>query len=259
MPTRKKLGEMLIEEGLLTESGLRAALAEQKRWGGSLGRTLVEMRQVPEEKLVEVLSRQMGLEAVDLDRLTIPQHVIALVPGDLAQNYSVVPFNQVMKFLDIAMADPTNLGIVDELRIRTQLNIRHYLAGPKMIERAIAKYYNRGFSAVHSRADARIPDELLHGALDLAPAVPAHDDGELTFADPPAPASVTSEGIRPYPRMTYSPVAQTPRGAEIDALQERISQLEALVHRDEEVLRKLLGLLVEKGVATRDEIMERLQ
>ena len=75
---RKKLGEMLIEEGLLNESQLRAALAEQKRWGGSLGRTIVEMRQISEEKLVEVLSRQMGLEAVDLDRMTIPQHVISL-------------------------------------------------------------------------------------------------------------------------------------------------------------------------------------
>jgi type IV pilus assembly protein PilB len=257
--TRKKLGEMLIEEGLLTESGLRAALAEQKRWGGSLGRTLVEMRQVPEERLVDVLSRQMGLESVDLDRMTIPATVIALVPGELAHNYSIVPFNHVMKFLDIAMADPTNMGIVDELRIRTQLNIRHFLAGPKMIERAIAKYYHRGFSAVHSRAEIALPDDLLHGALELAPQpiAQAHDDGELTFAEPAAAAPV-AEGLRPYPRTTYSPVATTPRGAEIDALQERISQLEALVHRDEEVLRKLLGLLVEKGIATREEILERL-
>ncbi len=237
-----------MEAGLLTETGLRAALVEQKRWGGSLGRTLVEMRQVAEEELVAVLSRQLGLESVDLDKLTIPKHVLDLVPGELAQNYSLVPFGQQMKFLDVAMADPTNLGIIDELRIRTQLNIRHYLAGPKMIERALARCYGRGFSAVHSRAE--VP---LHGSIDLETPSPAEHPAELTFAEA-APA----ENLRPYPRTTYSPVSVSPRGAEIDALQERISQLEALVHRDEEVLRKLLGLLVEKGIASREEILARL-
>jgi type IV pilus assembly protein PilB len=249
---RKKLGEMLIEAGVLTESALRAALQEQKRWGGSLGRTLVEMRQIGEDQLVAVLSRQLGLDSVDLDQLpTIPQAVLAYVPGEMAQNYSIIPFAQPMKFLDLAMADPTNQGIIDELRIRTQLNIREFLAGPKMIERAIAKYYNRGFSAMHSRADVKVPEDLLHGALDLAPvAAPAHE--ELTFRDPP-PASP-----RPSPRQTYSPVATTPRGPEIDALQDRISRLEALVERDEAVLRTLLGLLIDKGIATREEILARL-
>jgi type IV pilus assembly protein PilB len=225
---RKKLGEMLIEAGLLTEGGLRAALAEQKRWGGSLGHTLVEMRQVQEDQLVAVLSRQLGLESVDLDKLTVPKSVIDLVPGDLAQTYSLVPFAQPMKFLDIAMADPTNLGIVDELRIRTQLNIRHYLAGPKMIERALAKYYKRGFSVVYSRGDIAMPTEL---------EAPRSRYGVGAPAAPAAPAA---------------------RDAEIDALQERISQLEALVQRDEDVLRKLLALLVDKGIATRDEILVRL-
>ena len=263
---RKKLGEMLIEAGVLTESVLRAALQEQKRWGGSLGRTLVEMRQIGEDQLVAVLSRQLGLESIDLDKVQdIPQSVLAHVPGEMAQNYSIIPFAQPMKFLDLAMADPTNQGIIDELRIRTQLNIREFLAGPKMIERAIAKYYNRGFAAVHSRVDVKVPEDLLHGALDLAPVTPqqtaeppnlsrfTHEHPqELTFHDPP-PASP-----RAAPRQTYSPVATTPRGPEIDALQERISRLEALVERDEAVLRKLLGLLIEKGVATREEILARL-
>ena len=237
---RKKLGEMLIEAGLLTETGLRAALSEQKRWGGSLGRTLVEMRQVQEDQLVAVLSRQLGLASVDLDKLTVPKHVLELVPGDLAQNYSLVPFAQPMKFLDIAMADPTNLGIIDELRIRTQLNIRHYLAGPKMIERALAKFYGRGFAAVHSRGSISVPEA---GTLEPEPG---------SLLEP------SLDGLRPYPRTASGPPAANARGPEIDALQERISQLEALVQRDEEVLRKLMGLLVDKGIATRDEILERL-
>lgn len=265
---RKKLGEMLIDAGVLTESALRAALQEQKRWGGSLGRTLVDMRQISEDQLVGVLSKQLGLESVDLDKIPqVPQHVLALVSGDMAQTYSVFPFAQPMKFLDLAMADPTNQSVVDELRIRTQLNVRQFLAGPKMIERAIAKYYNRGFAALHSRADVRVPDDLLVGGLDLEKSrqtppggMAAQHPEELTLQ--PAVARTSTGPTQPIPRAsprtTYSPVSATPRGAEIDALQERISQLEALVERDEQVLRKLLALLIEKGVATRDEILARL-
>jgi len=234
MPARKKLGEMLIEAGVLTDSALRAALVEQRRWGGTLGRTLVEMRQINEDELVRVLSQQLNLESVDLDKLQIPRPIIDTITSDVASEFSVVPFAQPMKFLDVAMADPTNLGIIDELRIRTQLNIRPYLAGPKMIERAIARYYGRGFGTAH-RPDIAME---MHDAIE-----PNNRNSQ-----------VLHEG-RPFPS-TPSPAM---RDAEIDALQGRISALEGLVARDEEVLRKLLALLVEKGVATRDEILQRIR
>lgn len=273
---RKKLGEMLVEAGVLSEQGLRMALNEQKRWGGTLGRTLVEMKLLSEAELVRVLSLQLSLPTIDLDTVEIHPSVLELVPGELAEHYSIVPFAQPMKFLDVAMADPTNLGIIDELRIRTQLNIRPYLAGPKMIERALAKHYRRGFGRTIRR-----PDEVpMHTgdtvALDRGgPAHPRPDTAEIE-------AARRREGLRPAPR-TMRPmpietaddqsidVSLTPpptdistftrgnRDAEIDALQERISKLEALVARDEDVLRKLLALLVEKGVATREEILEAIR
>src|SRR5690242_11774580 len=105
---RKKLGEMLIEAGILDETGLRTALAEQRRWGGTLGRTLVDLKLVSEPELVRVLSVQLACQTVDLDRTHIPPHVIELVPGELAQQWNLIPFAQPMKFLDVAMADPTN-------------------------------------------------------------------------------------------------------------------------------------------------------
>jgi hypothetical protein len=183
-----------------------------------------------------------------------------------------VPFAQPMKFLDVAMADPTNLGIIDELRIRTQLNIRPYLAGPKMIERALAKHYGRGFGRPLRRGgDDAIPletgDTIAFEPSGSQPS--ALDPGEIE-------AARRREGLRPAPRPTRPPRLDVPltpaapsgpvgpppltsRDAEIDALQERILALEALVARDEDVLRKLLGLLVEKGVATREEILERIR
>ena len=246
---RKKLGEMLLEAGVIDETGLRAALVEQRRWGGHLGRVLIEMKTITEEQLVSILSRQLGIPVVEVDKLAIPQAVIDLVPGDLAEQFSMIPFAQPMKFLDVAMSDPTNLGIIDELRIRTQLNVRPYLAGPRTIERAVAKYYGRGIMATSSTRNA---------SLDLEP-------------DPSKPMEVIRGGTHPPPFGTPSPGGPQPidlslptpprnnRDAEISSLQDRISKLEALVQRDEDVLRKVLALLVEKGVASREEILERLR
>jgi type IV pilus assembly protein PilB len=169
---------------------------------------------VSEADLVSVLSRQLDMIAVDLDVIEIDQAVLDLIPGELALSFGLLPFARPPGFLDVAMSDPTNLGVLDELRIRSQLEIRPFLAGPKVIERAIAKYYGR-------RSQMRLSQRLspIVGEIDARPS----------------------------------------RDAEIDALQTRLSELEANVARDEEVLRKLLALLVEKGVATRDEILDRIK
>jgi hypothetical protein len=259
---RKKLGEMLVEAGVLSEQGLRAALNEQRRWGGTLGHKLVDMKLVSEAELVRVLSLQLSIPTVEIDKLDISPDVIDLIPLELAHEHYLIPFAQQMKFLDVAMADPTNLGILDELRIRTQLNIRPYLAGPRMIERALARYYPRGFSRMH-RPDVAVP--LVEGAdvmdapaplpTKLADAFPRQRPRQTSTSPSPPPTTPgAAAGLGPA-----GPPALSTRDAEIDALQDRISRLEALVARDEEVLRKLLALLVDKRVATREEILEYIK
>jgi Type II secretion system (T2SS), protein E, N-terminal domain len=294
---RKQLGQMLIEAGAIDEAKLRAALADQRRWGRPLGRTLVELRLIREEDLVRVLGQQLGLPSVDLDRVTIPKAVTELVPGSLAFQHNLVPFAQPMKFLDVAMLDPTNLGVIDEIRIRTQLNIRAYLAGPKMIERALVKYYGASIGSVTAYEIA------IEANTAVSRARPATEERESVAIDPQLPRDPVvrdprdqlRDGLRPFPAQRSSPtvapaapaaaepappsrasprtlVPPAPavtsqilppgvsigRDAEIDALQDRISRLEALVARDEDVLRKLLALLIEKGLATREEIVDRL-
>jgi type IV pilus assembly protein PilB len=276
---RKRLGEMLVEAGVLSEQGLRMALNEQKRWGGTIGRTVVDMKLVSESELVRVLAQQLTLPTVDLDNLDIHPTVLDLVPAELADHHCIVPFAQPMKFLDVAMADPTNLGIIDELRIRTQLNIRPYLAGPKMIERAIAKYYRRIFGKALRRSDVPLETAGDTVPLTITGNRPRPDADEIEAARRreglvQAPRRPTPLGVptaapqaahQPPPPIDALGVLGPPgagpasRDAEIDALQERISKLEALVARDESVLRKLLGLLVDKGIATREEILERLR
>ena len=253
---RKKLGEMLIEAGVLDEARLRSALADQRRWGRSLGKTLVEMNLIAEEELLQVLGRQLGLPAADLDHLEIPNSVTSLISDEMARQHQIVAFDAQGKFLDVAMVDPTNIGLTDELRIRTQRNIRPYVAGPRQMQRALAKYHG----GTH-RSDAGIgiafdsPD-----MLELHNPPPPERPRRATQQPPNVTNNELGNELRGYPQRTAPPTlsGSQPRDAEIDALQNRISRLEALVARDEEVLRKLLALLIDKGVASRDEIMERL-
>ncbi len=246
---RKKLGEMLIEAGVLDERRLRSALADQRRWGRSLGRTLVEMRLIGEDELVRVLGQQLGLPSVVLDGLAILETTTALIPDELARQHQVIAFEQQGKFLHVAMVDPTNLGLSDELRIRTQLNIRPYLAGPRQIERALARYHGG-----NGRADPASRGLSLDGPdmFDMS------QTPDRTRRPTTPAAGQPADGLRAHQHSSPIPQTVGVRDAEIDALQHRISSLEALVARDEEVLRKLLALLIDKGVATRDEIVERL-
>jgi type IV pilus assembly protein PilB len=233
MPPRKKIGEILIEAGLIDQSGLRSALAEQQRWGGPLGRIMIDLRLVSEVNLVNALSKQLHVPTVDLDKVSPTAEVLALIPAEFAVDNVLLPFKREGKFLDVALSDPANLGIVDELRIRTQLNIRSHLAGPKALERALARFYHRGAGM-------------------LAPSM-QRDDGQLGAAAPAQEYHVRHTGIE----LDEAPAGVNP--SEVAALQTRITKLEQLISRDEEVLRKLLSLLIEKGVASREEILERLR
>lgn len=273
---RKRLGEILVQAGVLDDARLRAALAEQRRWGGPLGRILVDMKLISEDSMVQALSHQLNFPAVSsLETRVIEPEVLDLVPGELAEQHSVVPFNVQGKFLDVAMSDPTNLGIVDELRIRTRLNVRPYLAGPKSIERAVAKFYGRGMATIdfgNSPLDSSDPtvspnQRMLeattdHGLRPIAVAPSATPSSGMVAA--PMASQSTAPSVAAARRAQQFELdadarRESERAREIQALQARVQHLEALVARDEDVLRKLLGLLIEKGLATREEILERIK
>ena len=264
---RKRIGEILLQAGVIDATGLRAGLHEQRRWGGPLGRVLVNMKLVTESTLVQALSRQLNFPMVDLAKVDPPLEVLDLITADLAEQHGIIPFNLDGKFLDVAMADPTNLSIADEIRIRTQLNIRPHLAGPKAIELAVGRFYGRGLVGIDIPFDTGGTGEIgLDSGLKVIdfrdnpagdrrrtkrPTGAAAPQGGLMNQDP------LSSGGQALPG-TLGEISKKERDAEIRALQRRLSQLEALVSRDEDVIRKLLTLLIEKGVATREEILERI-
>ncbi|MEO1335620.1 MAG: hypothetical protein AAFV29_08240 [Myxococcota bacterium] len=152
MAGKIRLGELLVRAGVLDEMKLKAALAEQQRWGGKLGRVLDDMNFVSEDLLTKALSKQLGFPRAVFAEMNIPSFVLSSVPADFARSNACCPerFDAGRKMLTVAMADPTNVPVCDELRFKTGLRVEPTIAGEVQISTAIDQLYGTrsgGFSA----------------------------------------------------------------------------------------------------------------
>jgi hypothetical protein len=266
---RRKLGDILLEANMLSKEQLDTALAEQQVWGGSLGKILVEKGFVSEEVLVRALSLQLNVPAVHIGNAQIPREVIDLLSLDMCERYCMIPFRMDTRFLDVAMVDPKTAAMVEDLRMKTKRNVRVYLAAPSDIRNAIAVHYKgttvgdanlgRGMEfelsdsgVLKSTADARRGGTPIHGIPTQHMKTPEVWSAIHGISDAPSGPILSR---RP------TPVVQVDDQVEyqIGELRSRVEQLEALVARDEDVIRKLMGLLIRKGVCTRDEIMDQIK
>jgi type IV pilus assembly protein PilB len=152
------LGSLLIEEGLLTEAQLDAAVVEQARTGKPLGRLLIEQGTISEAELVRTLARQVGLEFVDLNDRTIDGSVAALVTESLARRYQAIPISWEDGRLVVAMADPSNVFAVDDIRALAGAEVRTVVATASQIIETIERFF---------RSDGEV-DEVMQAATDEA-------------------------------------------------------------------------------------------
>ncbi|ROS30698.1 GspE/PulE family protein [Cellulomonas sp. PhB150] len=136
----KQLGEILLEEGLVSEAQLLAALDETMTSGASLGRTLVEIGVLSEGQLVQALAAQVGMQYVDLDEFPIDRTAVALVPGGLCRKYTVLPIALEGSSLVLATADPGNVMAVDDMRSVSGRQIVSVIATHDNLLRAIDRY-----------------------------------------------------------------------------------------------------------------------
>ncbi len=141
MQQRKRIGEILIEAGRITQEQLEKALAMQKRSGVRLGKILVEMGAITETGLLRVLERSMGIPLIDLSAIQPDKEAVRLVPMSLAERHVVIPIRKKGNRLTVAMLDPTNFFAIDDLRMVTQSEIEPVLAVEADIQRAIDQYY----------------------------------------------------------------------------------------------------------------------
>ncbi len=136
-----KLGEILVRENLITSQQLRETLEYQRTNGGRLGSNLVTLGFVSDDVVTAVLSRQYGVPSINLDLFQIEADVIKLISEDVALKYSVLPISKLGATLTLAMADPTNVFAMDDIKFMTGLNVEPVIASETSIRIAVAKYY----------------------------------------------------------------------------------------------------------------------
>ncbi len=137
-----KLGELLVRENLITSQQLREALEYQRTNGGRLGANLVKLGLITDDVITAVLSRQYGVPSINLDLFHIDNDVIKLISQDVALKYSVLPISKMGATLTLAMADPTNVFAMDDIKFMTGLNVEPVIASETSIRVAVGKYYS---------------------------------------------------------------------------------------------------------------------
>jgi type IV pilus assembly protein PilB len=136
-----RLGEILLREGLVTRDQLAQALTEQKNSKHRLGYVLVKLGLVQELEITKVLARQYRMPAVDLTRFEVDPKIIKLVPAEMAIKSVVLPLKREGRTLTVAMADPTDLGLLEDLKFITRFDLFPVIAGEYTLRNLIEKHY----------------------------------------------------------------------------------------------------------------------
>ncbi|MDP2157146.1 MAG: hypothetical protein Q8K68_05500 [Nitrospirota bacterium] len=217
---RKKLGELLMEAGLIDEMQLKSALAHQKEWGGRLGAVLIRKGFVKETAMISVIEDQMGMSCIPLDKFEKPsEEVMRLVKEDIARKFGILPQKFDGRTLLAATSDPTDLKMLDDLGFLLGVRVKPVLALESDIHTAIDHFYNSMTSSGTLERKIHAPDmtfspkgaqyELIQD--DCTPPDSDHDKKELSTGD-----------------------------------------------SEHAVLAAIVDLLVEKGIFTRDELAEQI-
>lgn len=143
---KKRLGEMLVEKGLIDQMQLQSAIGRQKQWGGRFGANLVKLGYISEITLIKFLSNQLKLPCADLSKIKFTPRSYSLITKEVAKKYHIIPIETredgSRKILFLAMSEPTNMLALDEVSFLTGMTIRPVIATDTQIGRAIDKYYN---------------------------------------------------------------------------------------------------------------------
>src|SRR5512134_615283 len=160
-----KLGELLLKENMVTPQQLQEALTHQKMNGGKLGKAFVSLGYVRDEEITSLLSRQYGVPSINLDHFEVDPAIIKIIPAETSRKYQILPLSRSGATLTIAMADPTNVFAMDDIKFMTGYNVEPVVASEGALEDSIDKYYGSTRSLV-LRADGN-----------PAPAAPAGGGG----------------------------------------------------------------------------------
>jgi len=226
MTVKKRLGEMLLEAGVIDETQLHSALGHQRKWGGKLGQALQDLKLATEPQIVSALSRKFGYDVINIGALQQTAQLEAalrLVPRELALRQTLLPVASDSSSITVAMADPSNIAVVDELSFRTGKRVRIALAGDREITAAVRRLY---FADQEPQRVAAIPlDDPSNGEVPLETtrdpfaAMPDHiregyfNRPSHTLSDASRPAPLRAPAPGPAPRAPAPPPLPPARAA----------------------------------------------
>jgi type IV pilus assembly protein PilB len=136
-----RIGDQLVQESLITREQLTKALDDARNGGTRVGFSLVKLGFLNEQDLVRALARQHRIPAVDLERVKLDPKVLKLIPPDIAVKHQVLPLRRVGRTLTVAMANPTDLGVIDDLKFITRLDIEPVIAGDFTLKKVVEREY----------------------------------------------------------------------------------------------------------------------
>ncbi len=172
MASSERLGELLVRENLISLAQLQKAEEERRETGERLGYTLSKLGYVDETELTQFLSKTYGVPSINLEDFDIAKDVVQLVPREVAVRHLCVPVNRAGGTLIVAMADPSNLTAIDDLKFLTGYSIEVVVASEVAIRDAIDRYYEekvtmRDILGDFDPDDIQVEDEE-GGAIDIS-------------------------------------------------------------------------------------------
>src|SRR5512137_666498 len=168
-----KLGELLLKENMVSPQQLQDALNHQKMNGGKLGKAFVSLGFVKDEEITSLLSRQYGVPSINLDHFEVDPGIIKIIPAETARKYQVLPLSRSGATLTIAMADPTNVFAMDDIKFMTGYNVEPVVASEVAMLDAIQKYYSLGKPGSNGQQQSAL--ELASRVLEDMPQIDATD------------------------------------------------------------------------------------
>ncbi len=240
-----RLGDLLIKAKVISESQLKAALAEQAKWGGRLGEILVRMNIVTEDMLVKALSKQLNVPAVNLDSIeSVPPHVRAKITADLARDLVALPIQlrDEGRTLVVAMAEPQNVKQLDTLRAVSRCRIMPQVAGRQAIARAFTRFYDQDAEISDADASFKMVDAQGHTVI--------------TAGQQLEPPRMAGTGLRAALR---APAADASAGGSGRTPAEMLTAIEAAQRKEVAALKAMVEMLIEKGVFTREEYLAKVK
>ena len=170
---KDKIADHLLEAGLIDEASVAKGRELQKKEGGSFGQALVKIGVIDEATLAEFIGKIYNLPVLDLDKTDVEMECIDMIPADVARKFQVLPIGRAGRVLTVAMANPSNIFAIDDIKFITGLDVQPAVAGERSIKRFIDKFYTTTDSLA----------SIMEGIEDDIELVEESDDDDITGDD----------------------------------------------------------------------------